>query len=281
MSFTAADVMKLRDRTKLPMMECKAALAAAQGDFDKAVEDLRKKFAAVQGKFADREAAEGRVSVFIDRGAKVGAIVEVRCETAPSAKSEQFIALTNDIAKQIALKNPATVEELLAQPFVGDAKKTINDRILETIGIIRENMKVHKFKRLEGLLGEYSHHDGSVGVLLAVDGEKADPELLRDVSMHIAARSPLAGFKEEVPAEVIAKETEIARDQVANDPKNKSKPANILEKIIEGKLKTFFADNVLVEQPFVKDDSKTVGQLLSGAGLKLVKFIRFKIGEVG
>src|SRR4051812_45569705 len=126
MSFTAADVMKLRDRTKLPMMECKAALAGANGDFDKAVEDLRKKFTAVQGKFAAREAAEGRVAVYIDRGAKVGAIVEVRCETAPSAKSDQFITLASDIAKQVALKNPATVEDLLAQPFLGDAAKTIN-----------------------------------------------------------------------------------------------------------------------------------------------------------
>ena len=281
MSFTAADVMKLRDRTKLPMMECKAALAAASGDFEKAVEDLRKKFTAVQGKFADREAAEGRVAVYIDRGAKVGAIVEVRCETAPSAKSDQFIALASDIAKQVALKNPATVEDLLAEPFLGDAKKTINDRVLETIGIIRENMKPHKFKRLEGTLGEYSHHDGTVGVLISVEGANADPELLRDICMHIAARSPVAARKEEVPAEVIAKERDIAKDQVANDPKNKSKPANILEMIVEGKLKTFFAENVLLEQPFVKDDSKTVGQLLSNAGLTLKTFLRYKVGEVG
>ncbi|MBX9678555.1 MAG: translation elongation factor Ts [Gemmataceae bacterium] len=281
MSFTAADVMKLRDRTKLPMMECKAALTAAGGDFEKAVEDLRKKFTAVQGKFADREAAEGRVAVYIDRGAKIGAIVEVRCETAPSAKSDQFIALASDIAKQVALKNPATVEDLLAEPFLGDAKKTINDRVLETIGIIRENMKPHKFKRLEGTLGEYSHHDGTVGVLISVEGENADPELLRDICMHIAARSPVAARKEEVPAEVIAKETDIAKDQVANDPKNNSKPANILEMIVEGKLKTFFAENVLLEQPFVKDDSKTVGQLLSNAGLTLKTFLRYKVGEVG
>lgn len=281
MSFTAADVMKLRDRTKLPMMECKSALGETGGDFDKAVELLRKKFTAVQGKFADREAAEGRAAVYIDRGAKVGAIVEVRCETAPSAKSDQFIALVNDIAKQVALKNPATVEELLAQPFLGDASKTINDRVLETIGLIRENMKVHKFKRVEGTLGEYSHHDGTIAVLLSVEGEKADPEMLRDVCMHIAARAPVAARKEEVPAEVIQKETDIAKDQVANDPKNKSKPANILEKIVEGKLKTFFAENVLLEQPFVKDDSKTVGQLLSDAGLKLSAFYRYKVGEVG
>jgi elongation factor Ts len=281
MSFTAADVMKLRDRTKLPMMECKAALAASGGDFEKAVEDLRKKFTAVQGKFADREAAEGRAAVYIDRGAKTGAIVEVRCETAPSAKSDQFIALVADIAKQVAVKNPETVEDLLAQPFLGDSAKTINDRVLETIGLIRENMKVHKFKRLEGTLGEYSHHDGSVAVLLSVDGDNASPELLRDICMHIAARSPVAARKEEVPADVIEKETAIAKDQVANDPKNKNKPANILEKIVEGKLKTFFAENVLLEQPFVKDDSKTVGQLLSGAGLTLKTFIRYKVGEVG
>lgn len=197
------------------------------------------------------------------------------------AKSDQFIALAGDAAKQIALKNPATIEALLAQPFVGDPAKTINDRVLETIGIIRENMKVHKFKRLEGTLGEYCHHDGTVAVLISVEGEKAEPELLRDICMHIAARSPVAARKEDVPADVIAKETDIAKDQVANDPKNQNKPANILEKIVEGKLKTFFAENVLIEQPFVKDDSKTIGQLLAAAGLTLGTFLRYKVGEVG
>jgi len=280
MAISAADVMALRNRTNLPMMDCKAALGEAGGDMEKAIEILRKKFKDAHVKRGDRETAEGRVTVYIDAAKQVGAILELRCESAPVVKSDQFIQLANNIAKQVALQNPASVEALLAQPFVDDPKHTINDLITDTYGLLHEVMKPKRFARLTGLLGEYCHHDGSVGVLLQVEGAKADAQLLRDVSMHITARNPVAALKEDVPAAVIAKETEIAREQIANDPKNKSKPANIVEKIIEGKLKTWLAENVLVEQPFVKDDSKTVGQLLAGAGLKLKKFIRYKVGEL-
>src|SRR5262249_17432877 len=131
-----------------------------------------------------------------------------------------------------------------------------------------------------GLLGSYVHHDGSVGVLVQVEGTRADPQLLRDVCMHITAKNPLAALREDIPREVVEKEKEIARAQMAAEPKNQNKPANIQEKILEGKLKTWFAENVLVEQPFVKDDSKTVGELLRANGLKLVKFVRYKVGEV-
>ncbi len=280
MSFTANDVKTLRDRTSAPLMECKAALTESGGDIDKAIEGLRKKAGSKIGNFAARETAEGRVAAFIDHAAKVGAIVEVRCETAPVAKTDQFIQLAGDIAKQVAVQNPASVDALLSEPFVGDASKKISDRIMDVFQIIRENMRPHRFVRFEGLVGEYVHHDGSIGVLLLVDGEKADPQLLRDVCMHIAARGPLAARKEDVPADLLAKEMEIAKAQIANDPKNSSKPANILEKIIEGKLKTWLADNVLVEQPFVKDDSKTVGQLLKEHGLTMNQFVRYKIGEI-
>lgn len=280
MAVTAADVKALRDRTNLPMMDCKAALNETGGDMEKAIEFLRKKFKDAQVKRGDRETAEGRVAVYIDNAQKIGAIVEMRCESAPVVKSEQFVKLANDVAKQIALKNPANVEELLAQPFVDNSSTTINDLVAEAVGTIRENMKPHRFTRLTGLLGEYCHHDGSVGVMLQVEGEKADPQLLRDVCMHITARNPVAATKEDVPAGVIDKEKEIAQEQIKNDPKNANKPANILEKIIEGKLKTWYQENVLLEQPFVKDDSKTVGALLQGAGLKFVRYIRYKIGEI-
>ncbi|MCS7046838.1 MAG: translation elongation factor Ts [Gemmataceae bacterium] len=280
MSISAADVMALRNKTNLPMMDCKAALTEAGGDKDKAIEILRKKFKDAAVKRGDRETAEGRIAIYIDPEARVGAILELRCESAPVVKAEHFVKLADKIAKQVAVKNPATVEELLSQPFVDDPTRTINDLITEAYGLIREVMRPKRFARLTGLLGEYCHHDGSVGVLVQVEGSQADPQLLRDVCMHVAARNPLAARKEDVPAETIAKETEIAREQIANDPKNKNKPANILEKIIEGKLKTWFAENVLVEQPFVKDDSKTVGQLLAGAGLKMGRFFRYKVGEL-
>jgi elongation factor Ts len=128
--------------------------------------------------------------------------------------------------------------------------------------------------------GGYIHHDGSVGVMLVVEGDKADQQLLRDLCMHITARNPAFGRREDVSAEVIAKEQEIARSQIAADPKNANKPAQIVEKIAEGKLKTWFTENVLLEQPFVKDDSKIVGDLLKSAGLKFVKFLRYKVGEL-
>ena len=269
MAISATDVKTLRERTNAPLMECKTALNETGGDMEKAIDWLRKKAGSKIGNFAAREMAEGRVAVHIDPAAKIGAIVEVRCETAPVSKTDQFIALAKDVAKQIALKNPASTEDLLKMPFVDSPTKTINDRIMDVFALIRENMKPHRFTRLEGLVGEYVHHDGSVGVLLLVEGEKADPQLLRDVCMHITARNPVSGTKDDVPADKLAKETEIAREQTMNDPKNKSKPANILDKIIEGKMKTWLAENVLLEQPFVKDDSKTVGQLLAANGLKL------------
>jgi elongation factor Ts len=263
------------------MMECKAALTEAQGDMDKAIEILRKKLAGVIGSKAAREAAEGRIAVFIDPGQKLGAILEMRCESAPVAKSEQFVQLANDVAKQVALKEPASVEALLAQPFVGDSKKTIADRIAEVVGLIRENMKPARFKRMTGVLGCYTHHDGSVGVLLQVDGkDSADAELLKDICMHITARNPVAARREDIKADVLEKEKEIARSQVAADPKNAKKPANIIDMILEGKMKTWLAENVLLEQPFVKDDSKSVGDVLKGAGVNLVQFTRLKVGEV-
>ena len=131
----------------------------------------------------------------------------MRCESAPVAKSEFFVKLANQIAKQVAVQNPASVEALLTQPFVDDSKKTIQELVGEVYGQLREVMKPHRFTRLSGnLLGEYVHHDGSVGVLLQVEGAKADPQLLRDVCMHVAAVNPVAGKREEVPAEIIAKE---------------------------------------------------------------------------
>lgn len=278
---SAAAVKSLRDRTNAPMMECKAALTEAKGDMEKAIDILRKKLSNVAAGKAAREAAEGRIGVSIDEGKKVGVIVEVRCESAPVAKTEQFVKLTDDLARHIVAKDPKSVEELLTQPFVDDPKKTVADRITDVVGLIRENMKVARFKRLNGLLGSYCHHDGSVAVLLQVEGkDSAEPQLLRDVCMHITARSPLAARREDVPQATLDKEKEIAKAQLAADPKNANKPANIMEKILEGKQKTWFADNVLVDQLFVKDDSKAVGDVLKAAGLNVVQFVRLKVGEV-
>lgn len=276
---TADAVKKLREMTNLPMMECKSALSEADGDMEKAVQILRERNAKAQIKRADREAAEGRIGTYVDDTKGIGAIVEVRCESPMVVKSEQFIALANDLAKHIAENDPKDVDTLLSQPYAGG--KTVNDRIAEAIGLIRENMKVARFARLSGILGEYVHHDGRVGVLLEAKGEKADRQLLRDVCMHITAvvPTPAAVRREEVAAEVVNQEREVAKGQVASDPKNAGKKPELLEKIVEGKLNAWFKDNVLVEQPFVKDDSRTVGQVLKSVGLEPIKFVRFKVGE--
>ncbi|HYV34982.1 MAG TPA: translation elongation factor Ts [Gemmataceae bacterium] len=277
MEISATLVKTLRDRTNLPMMECKKALTQVGGDLEKAIDYLRTNFKNVAVSRGGKETAEGRIAAFVAPDMKSAAIVEMRCESPPVVKAESFITLANDIAKQIATKDPANVEALLAQPFVGEPGKTVTDRINDVIGLIRENMKPARFKRLAGgLIGSYCHHDGSIGVLVQVEGTACDPQILRDVCMHITAKNPMAAVREEVPAEVIAKEKEIATAQATA----MGKPANLAEKIAEGKLKTWFAENVLVEQPFVKDDSKSVGELLKAAGLTLKGFVRFKVGEV-
>jgi elongation factor Ts len=273
-NISAAAVKTLRDRTNQPMMDCKAALTEAQGDMEKAVEILRKRGRDVADKKGSRETAEGRIATYIDSAKSVGAIVEMRCESPSVIKNELFIQLANDVARQIAEKNPANVDDLLKQPYWGDPKKTVQEHIKDTAGLIRENMKPARFVRLTGTLGSYTHHDGSVGVMVQAEG-KGDQQVLRDVSMHVTARNPLAARREDISAETIEKEKEIAKSQAAAT----GKPANIVEKIAEGKMKTWFAEHVLLEQPFVKDDSKTVGDLLKSAGLKLVKFVRMRVGE--
>jgi elongation factor Ts len=276
---SAADVKKLRDRTGISFAKCKEALVQAAGDMEKAVEIIRIGNKDAQNKVAGREAGEGRIGVFIDPATKAGALVEMRCESAPVAKSEQFVTLANELARQVALKGAAGVEELLAQPFLDDPKKTVQERISEVIGLIRENMKPVRLARLSGgLMGSYVHHDGSVGVLVQAEGEKAEPQILRDVAMHVTAKQPLAATRESLTRATIDKEMEIARAQATEQ--GKGKPANIIERIAEGKMRTFFAEKVLAEQPFVKDETKTVGDLLKGAGLKLVTFVRLKVGEV-
>jgi elongation factor Ts len=276
MEISAALVKTLRDRTNLPMMECKKALLATNGDLEKAIDYLRTNFKNVAVAKGGRETAEGRIAAFVAPDMKAGAIVELRCESPSVVKAEPFVQLADDLAKQIVHKEPSNVETLLSDAYMGAASKTVNDRIHDAIGLLRENMKVARFKRLSGgLIGSYCHHNGSVGVLVQVEGTTSDSQILADVCMHITANNPMVARREDVPASVIAKEKEIATAQAAAT----GKPANVAEKIAEGKLKTWFAENVLVEQPFVKDDKKTVGELLKSAGLTLKGFVRFQVGQ--
>jgi len=278
-AINAADVMRLRNMTDRPMMECKKALTEAGGDFQKAMDELRKRNANIAAGKADREAAEGRIFVHISPDHTKAAIVELRCESAPVTKADGFIKLGNDLAEFLVktAKVPATVDELNATSF--DGKHTVKDRIEELIGLIRENMKVARFAVLTGgPFGQYVHHDGTVGVLLQLAGDKnnAHADLLKDVSMHITASQTKYALRDHIPAEVLAKEREIAEAQA----KATGKPEKVIQMIVESKLKTWTSENVLLEQKFVKDDSKTITDVLAPTKLNVVGFKRYKVGEL-
>ncbi|MCS7166350.1 MAG: translation elongation factor Ts [Gemmatales bacterium] len=278
-TITAADVMKLRSLTNAPMMDCKAALEKANGDFEKAIQILREQSKVISSKKAGRETAEGRIGIYLDQQRGVAAIVEMRCETAPVAKSDPFIQLTEDLARHVALtpELPQTVEELLQQPYVDGGGRTVRERIEETIGIIRENMRLARFARLSGgTVGGYLHFNASTGTILLAEGTPKDPTVLQDIAMHITGMQPLALTRDEIPADVMERERQIARAQAEQT----GKPAHVLEKIVEGKLRNWLSENVLLEQKFIKDDSKTVGQLAQEQGITIQRFIRFKVGEL-
>jgi elongation factor Ts len=274
-------VKTLRDRTDQPMGMCKQALDQNGGDMEKAVDWLRAQNKNMGVKREGNETAEGRVGVYFDNAAKKAGVVEMRCESAPSAKSDQFIALAADLAKHVAASKGADVAATLVEPF---GKATVQDRINDVVGVIREKMVLQKFQRLAGgVYGAYVHHDGTVGVLIEAKGAAANDELLRDVAAHVAALNPPYATTADVPADVIEKEKSLVKADMDGDPKNAGKPANILEKIADGKLRTRLAEVVLTEQQManeMKYPKTTVGAAMKKAGLEPVKFIRFKVGAV-
>lgn len=283
-AISAASVNELRKRTDLPLMECKKALTEASGDINKAIELLRSWNAKAGVKREANETAEGRIGIYVEPAAQTAAIVELRCESAPTAKNDRFIELAYDIARQVASAAPETVEQLTAQTFTGGAG-TVQDRINEVVGVIREKMIVQRFERLKAdVYGHYIHHDGTVGVLLGCAGTAKGPtdEPLRDVCAHVAALNPQYLSPADIPADTLEREKALAMEQIKNDPKNAGKPANIVEKIAEGKIKTWMAETVLTEQPMAnaaKYPNKTVGQVLQGLGLTPTRFVRFKVGS--
>ena len=171
---TAEAVRALRERTDLPMMECKKALVEAGGDQEKAVQILKERVKGLKLRVADRPTSDGKIPTLTAADGLAAVMIEVQCESAPVAKSELFVKLANDLARQIAVKGVRSAEELLTQPFIDTPGRTVNERISEVVGLMRENIKPARMARMEGILGEYVHHDGSVGVLLQVEGEKAD-----------------------------------------------------------------------------------------------------------
>jgi elongation factor Ts len=271
---TAAMVMKLRDETGLPMMECKKALQEAGGDFELAKQKVRESGKKIMAIRQDRSTEEGRIAVFASLKPGVGAMIELQVESAPVAKHEDIIALANDLAKQLAIGPGAkSPEELWKQPAPSRKGTTLGQWKDEIEGKMREVLRLARIERVDSPSGGYVHHDAKSGVLLVVEG--GNEELAKSIAMHVAAMKPKAATTAELDPALVAKERAILTEQARNE----GKPDNIIEKMIEGRMRNFYAEHVLAEQPFVKDDKQTVGKVASGGGMKLVKFIRWQLGE--
>ena len=270
---TASLVKELREKTGAGMMDCKKVLTETDGDLEKAAELLRERGIAKAAKKSGRVAAEGMVEAYISEDGKVGAVVEVNSETDFVAKNEEFRTFVMDVAKQVVVNNPATVEELLAQPSLTVEGKTVNEVLIDKIATIGENMSIRRFARFEseGLVEKYIHGDGKIAVL--VNMTNANKELSKDVCMQIAAAKPEFLNRESVPAERVEKEKEILKAQTMNE----GKPEAIAEKIVMGRINKFYEEICLVDQAFVKDPSMKVSQVLKDA--TIVEFARFEKGE--
>ncbi len=272
---TAELVKQLREKTGAGMMDCKKVLTETNGDEEKAIELLRERGIAKAAKKSDRIAAEGLVTTYVTADQKVGAVVEVNAETDFVAKNEEFRNFVADIAKQVAEKNPATVEELLAQTSMTETDKTVQDVLTNKIATIGENMSIRRFERFESndLVESYIHGDGKIGVLVEI--ENGNSELAKDICMQIAAAKPEYLDRDSVPSDRVAHEMEILKAQAVNE----GKPEAVAEKIVQGRINKFYGEICLVEQDFVKDPDQTVGKLVESKGAKIVKFARFEKGE--
>lgn len=273
---SAGDVKKLRERTGLPLMDCKSALTESNGDMEMAIEVLRKKGNQLLSKRSDRETAFGRFGIYSGAGNAAGAIVELKCESAPVAANEEFIQLANDLAETLA-KNPSiqTVDQLLDSPSPSKGKVTLREQKDELFNRIREVFNVGRMRRIDGGTGGYSHNSGTVaGVLVGIEGGADD--VAKDVCMHIAAMRPRSLTKEELDPTLIAKEREILREAALKE----GKPESIVDKMVDGRLRNFFAESVLLEQPFVKDDKQSVGQFAKSKGMNIKQYVHWVLGEL-
>ena len=278
MAFTAKDVMDLRTKSGAGMLECKKALTDADGDMEKAAELLRERGIAKAVKKEGRIAAEGVVGAYVCTKCGTGVLLEINCESDFVSRGDKFHGIVDEVAKVVAENKPADVEALNACKL-GDG--TVKDYITNQTAVIGEKISIRRFEiyQTSGKIETYIHMGGKVGVMVdAADFKEGAEETLHDIALQIAASKPLYVTEAEVPAEVLEKEKEIMLVQMQNDPKNANKPKNILEKIVAGKMGKFYQDNCLLDQPFVKDDSLKVKDVI-GSKFKVVKFARFEMGE--
>jgi elongation factor Ts len=274
MAISASDVKRLREQTGVGMMDCKKALQEANGDFDAAIDFLRKKGQKVAAKRADRDATEGQIIARSADGDKTAALVEVNSETDFVARNDDFQNFAGRLADLVIENRPADLAAFKALDFEGG--RTVEEALTDMTGKIGEKIDVRRFAILtseNGRIISYIHPGAQLGVLVDATGDNA-PDAARDVAMQIAALNPVAATRDEVPQEVKDKELEIGRELALAE----GKPEQIVDKIATGKLDRYYKDNVLVEQPFVKDSSKTVKQMLSEQGVEVSRFVRFALG---
>ncbi len=272
---TANLVKELREKTGAGMMDCKKVLTETDGDMEKAAELLRERGITKAAKKSSRIAAEGIVTAYVSDDKKVGAVVEVNAETDFVAKNEEFKIFANNIAKQVAKNNPADVESLLAEKYIEDSSKTVSEVLTDKIATIGENMSIRRFVRFtsNGMVEKYIHGEGKIGVLVSLEG--GDETVAKDVCMQIAAARPEFLDRTAVPAERVNKEMEILKVQAMNE----GKPAEIAEKMVQGRIGKFYGEICLVDQEYVKDPSIKVSDLLSSKGAKVLEFARIEKGE--
>ena len=274
---TAAAVKALRERTNLPMMDCKKALVEADGDEERAIEILKEQFKKIEEKRKDNATSEGLVQLSIKEDGSEGAMVEVMCESAPVASSEEFRSFARQCADQL-LNGPgaSSSEELLAQSAPEVDGKTLQDVWEDMTNQIREKIVVGRLARVAGPVNGYVHHDGKNGALFQAEGESSNPELLRDVAMHITALRPAVCNTDNLSQADVDAE----RARLTEEAKASGKPDNIVDKIVDGRMKNYYVEQgVLTYQAFAKDDSKTVSQALAESGYKAVGFTRWSLGN--
>lgn len=286
MVITAKMVAELRERTGVGMMDCKKALTQTEGNIEKAIEMLREKGLAAAAKKAGRIASEGLISTFITEDNKVGAIVEFNCETDFVAKNDDFITMSQNLAKQAALSSSDNLEDLLQEKYIADQSITIKDAISGLIAKLGENMNFRRFKRISaenGLVSSYIHGGGRIGVLVNVESESNNilKDVAKELTLQVAAANPLYMNKEDVPKDVIEKEMEIYKQQALNE----GKPEKVVEKMIGGRIQKYYKEICLMEQLYIRNQDITVTKYIdekskeNGSQIKIAKFARFEKGE--
>jgi len=289
MAVSAKDVSSLRAKTGVGMMECKKALEEANGNFDEAIKLLKEKGLAVAAKKAERIAAEGIVDILYDEAIKTAAMIEVNIETDFAAKNELFHAFIKDCLKIIMKERPADIDEFLKKPYDGGA--TVDEALKEKILVIGEKITIRRFVIVEGIINTYIHNKGAIGVIVAVNADEkaaADEgfnEFRKNLALQIASMKPIYISKEDIPASIIEEERENIITQIKEDAANAKKPANVIEKMVEGRITKYIDNNCLLEQDYIKEDKMTVRDYIesyrkqSGSEVSVDKFFRYEKGE--